>query len=149
MIEKTGDIFVYPADAIVIPTNCIQHRGLAVMGGGVALAAAKRWPWMPAALGKHLAERDPDNIDDAELNLFQVTPEVMVVAFPTKLNYKNDSDLYLIENMAMDLADAIEGFGWKACVSPRLGCGLGGLDWDEVGPLLAEILDDRFIVLTP
>jgi hypothetical protein len=37
---------------------------------------------------------------------------------------------------------------WQRVVLPRAGCGNGGLNWEmAVRPVLADILDDRFIAL--
>ena len=40
------------------------------------------------------------------------------------------------------LAQACQSEGWKRIALPRLATGVGGLDWDEVKPLIAKHLGD-------
>jgi hypothetical protein len=46
-----------------------------------------------------------------------------------------------------ELLALAERSGWPRVVLPRPGCGGGGLAWKDVKPLLAPVLDDRFIVI--
>lgn len=39
-------------------------------------------------------------------------------------------------------------FGYSEVVLPRPGAGNGGLEWKDVRPILEEILDDRFTILS-
>lgn len=148
MREVEGDVFAYPADAIVIPTNWTTKRnGNAVMGAGVAKEAARRWPHLPALLGYWIEKGaiGPHVFCD------RPSGEPYIVCVPTKTHWRDPSDLNLIEAMARELVvRANDGMDWRTVVLPRLGCGLGGLAWEtQVRPLLATILDDRFVVLTP
>ena len=53
------------------------------------------------------------------------------------LIYENEAELVLFADV----------YGWKRVALPQPGCGLGGLKWAEVGPVLGQLLDDRFIIL--
>jgi len=56
--------------------------------------------------------------------------------------------MWLIRQSARQLVEMADKFGWGSVVLPRPGCGNGGLDWDDVRPILEAILDDRFTVVT-
>jgi hypothetical protein len=44
----------------------------------------------------------------------------------------------------MDLADRL---GLQTILLPRPGCGNGQLDWAQVGPAIAPLLDDRVTIV--
>ena len=54
----------------------------------------------------------------------------------------------IIERSCTQLMKLIEAMGWSAVLLPRPGCGAGGLDWDEVKPVIEPFLDDRVVVVT-
>jgi O-acetyl-ADP-ribose deacetylase (regulator of RNase III) len=145
--ECVGDLFTYPADAIVVPVNCdTKFNGHAVMGRGVAREAARRWPWLPASLGARI-RRDRER---ATTMCFAIGDTFTIVCLPTKRDWRKPSDLDLIRVEAGRLAAYADLWRWQTIALPRLGCGerTGGLDWEtQVRPILAEILDDRFVVL--
>ena len=147
MREITGDLFDHPSDAIVIPVNWRTNRqGHAIMGAGVAKQAAKRWPWLPRSLGQFI-----DQTPDApRIICLQTAMHGYLLSFPTKRDWRDSSDVDLIGQGALTLVDAANSYGWQTITLPRLGCGLGGLSWEvQVRPLLAELLDDRFVVVHP
>lgn len=153
----TGDIWTTPADVKVIPTNGVTRTlgsgtphptHVAVMGAGLALDAKKRLLHLPVSLGNRIHRYG--NI----LHVFHIVPgyrgAVMcntLVMFPTKDHYSNISDVELIRNRARDLALAANQHDWREILLPKLGCGLGRLEWDFVESILSPYFDDRFIVI--
>lgn len=127
--------------AICIPTNGWSHKGVAAMGGGVARAAAERFPGCDAALGILL------EINGNHTQLFWHTPKM--IAFPTIPTHEDPSRIELMERSAREL---VEVANWNPLITEiylvRMGCGIGGMDWNEVQPLLASILvDDKFVIV--
>jgi len=139
--ERYGDIFAWPnADGIVVPTNCsVRSDGAAVMGRGVALAAAQRWPDIPWALGARLRAGDT--------HVFRIASGPGVFIFPVKNKWQQNADLDLIARSASELVDVVIMYHCHDVVLPRVGTGNGRLSWDLVRPVLALTLDDRFTVL--
>lgn len=121
------------------------------MGAGVALQAKERYPNLPKYLGQairlngnlvHNCGRWGD--DDS-----------IIFSFPTKVRWSDPSDLNLIAASALQLARHVDEWRtehehpkYPVIALPRVGCGAGGLSWGEVQPLLANILDDRFVVIS-
>lgn len=151
---QTGDLFNPPQDkclysqvpAICIPTNGIIRRdGLAVMGRGVALEAARRQPWIQAELADCIKKYG--NI----VSLLQWPDTARfpyhLVSFPTKNHWKENSDILLIQRSAWQLTRMADDYLWNQVCLPPVGCGNGGLRWKDVEAVLAPILDDRFVVL--
>lgn len=143
MREVVGSIFDVKADAIVIPCNWrVKRTGEAVMGAGVAKEAAARFPSLPGALGGAIqGSRLP------YIPVYQCGPATHLVCFPTKRDWRKPSDLTLIDDQLPWLVSHADIGGWQTVALPRLGCGLGQLDWaTQVRPLLSGLLDDRFVV---
>jgi len=143
MIEVVGDLFTYtPGTGSVlrcVTTNGILKRdGTLVMGAGVAKQAALQHPELPAILGDKVSKYG---------NQVFVIKDLAIASFPTKHHWKESSDLNLIVHSAQQLQ--YEASDWDYIVMSRPGCGLGGLEWDDVKAVIEPYFrDDKFIVVS-
>ncbi len=146
MKETEGDLFEQKVDAVCITTNgFVKKNGEGVMGRGVALQAKQRWPKIAEALGQALELSgnhvqwlaEPEDYD---------TP-YHLVSFPVKENWMDKAKVRLIKRSINELLILVKRRGWLSVALPRPGCGNGGLDWKEVKPILASVLDDRFVIV--
>jgi len=162
VIETTGNLWEYfysGEAAVVIPTNGnINNFGHNVMNKGLAKEAKELFPLLPKLVGKAIKRLGGHNsvflyrfpTDKVGEN---VKKENYVFTFPTKYNHWDDkSNLSLIEFSANALVRTLDNLGKvlgiDKVVLPLVGCGCGSLDWEgEVKPILAKILDDRFLVV--
>lgn len=139
MIELRGDLWGTEADARCVTTNAIlKSGGRLVMGAGVARQALGRFPGVDKRLG-----------DLVKLfgNVPHFLPDIGLISFPTKHNWRDDSDIELIESSAKSVVRICCAHGLRRVVLTRPGCGHGNLLWDEVRTVLEPILDDRFTVV--
>lgn len=155
-------IFDSEVDAICITTNGNYSRnGVAIMGGGCAGEAARRWPEMPIRLGKMLRSF-MSNIPfvigavDEDAEALELTKELvdsrqfkcLVFSFPTINNLIDGSNLELIKQSATIMMDYANQYGLKKIILGRPGVGIGGLKWNDVKPEIESILDDRFVIVS-
>lgn len=149
MIQFRGDVFAADADAICITTNgMVRKDGRAVMGAGIARAAASRYPGIDRRLGELIAAAG-NRVHLLHRGGAEPWPEEAraLVSYPTKHDWRKPSPLELVIASARQLVELADDEGWEHIVLPRPGCGLGGLSWTrEVGPELARLFDDRFLV---
>jgi len=120
-------IFLSKLDAIVCPVNCIPG----VMGAGLALNFAERWPWMRVEHRKACRNgMKPGTVwlVDHEQSVLESRSH-HVILFPTKQHWKNPSELRWIE---AGLDDLHHKYPDMSFASPALGCGLGGLPFEDV-----------------
>jgi len=136
-----------PFTATCITTNGIifeTRDGVTknVMGAGVAKLVRNKYPGCDEVLGLLILA------NGNKVQQFLSKP-VVLVAFPTKNNWKEDSSLQLIEQSARQLkawADANPQF--TTIVLPRPGTLNGGLIWEDVKPILEKILaEDKFVII--
>ncbi|MEK4297926.1 macro domain-containing protein [Oceanobacillus sp. FSL W8-0428] len=59
-----------------------------------------------------------------------------IINFPTKRHWRNKSRLDDIKIGLMDLKKEIERLDLKSIAIPPLGCGNGGLKWEDIRPLI-------------
>ena len=142
----SGDIFAQPADVLVNPVNCVG-----VMGRGLALQFRQRYPLVFRAYRQacRAGELRPGRV------LFLPTGSARpraIAHFPTKRHWRDPSRIEDIDAGLRHLATAIRRLGTPSIAIPPLGCGLGGLDWHTVRPLIATRLhglDCAITVLEP
>lgn len=65
-----------------------------------------------------------------------------IINFPTKGHWRSRSELDDIKTGLVNLREVIESRGIASVAVPALGCGLGGLAWTEVAPLIRDALGD-------
>lgn len=127
------DVLQSTADALVNPVNC---KG--VMGKGLALQFRRRFPLM-----YH------DYVDvcyrgwlcPGVLHVYSEDGK-LIINFPTKDDWRQPSELAYIEKGLTALHNLILQRDIKSIAIPKLGCGLGGLEWGIVHSMILEALDD-------
>ena len=123
-----GDLFESPAAAWVNTVNCVG-----VMGKGVAQEFKKRFP----AMFEDYRERcDHKVVRLGEPYLYRDASGRLIVNFPTKDHWRSPSRLADIERGLDWFAAHAAEWGLTTVSMPPLGCGNGGLEWAEVGPLI-------------
>jgi uncharacterized protein YwgA len=75
--------------------------------------------------------------------LYRDLSGVSVINFPTKGHWRAASRLADIEEGLDYLVAHLSDWGITSMAMPPLGCGNGGLEWSEVGPLICRKLHDQ------
>lgn len=109
-----------------------------VMGKGIAAEFKKRHPEMFVAYRKLCEQKQ---LDVGMLWLWRGSDQ-WVLNFPTKKHWRNPSKLEYIEAGLKKFVREYERQAITEISFPRLGCGNGGLDWENVRPLMESYLAD-------
>lgn len=128
---KSGDLLKETTDAIVNTVNCVG-----VMGKGIALQFKQRWPnnFKEYEAASKRKEIMPGRMFIYDLGKWE-NPRY-IINFPTKVHWRGDSKLQYVEDGLRDLVKQAKRLGIKSISLPPLGCGNGGLDWDDVRELI-------------
>lgn len=129
---RKDSLFDSGATAIVNAVNCVG-----VMGGGLALAFKEKYPLMFLDY-KHYC--DNGQLRPGKLHTYQptLTNDPCIVNLPTKDHWENPSKLEYIESGMARLSVRAVVNSWHSVAVPALGCGLGGLEWDDVKPIIEK-----------
>jgi O-acetyl-ADP-ribose deacetylase (regulator of RNase III) len=127
-----GDLFSSRAQTLVNTVNCVG-----VMGAGIAKEFRRRWPRMYKVY-KEACKRGDVRIG---YPLLCVMPDKWVLNFPTKQHWRGPSKLEYIERGLTFIIAHYREWGIQSMAFPQLGTNLGGLNWEEVWPLMQEYLE--------
>lgn len=147
-----GDMFFSQLQTLTVSVNCVG-----VMGKGLASTAKYRFPDVYVAyqdlckskaitMGKpYLYKREVsafDDLRDKDISDDRNRSDLPTwfLLFPTKNHWRNRSSLADIEQGLQWLVDNYQDQGIQSLAMPALGCGLGGLSWETVGPLMCRFL---------
>lgn len=68
--------------------------------------------------------------------------QYIVVLFPTSREVSRRSDIKYIEEGLKALKEVVQGHGWQSIAMPKLGTGVGGLEWEQVKELIVKTFLD-------
>lgn len=129
-----GNIFDSKCSTLVNTVNCVG-----VMGKGIALEFKKRYPGMFREYQMLCAE---GLVKPGHPYLYRDLSGASVINFPTKDNWRSPSKFsYIIEGLKW-FRESYQELGITSIAFPPLGCGNGGLLWDDVGPQMYRELKD-------
>lgn len=133
MIEYREDwtVFDAPTQTIVNTVNCVG-----VMGKGLALEVKRRFP---AVYEKYRMACKRGQLKVGRLQLVK-TSDCWVLNFPTKNHWRGPSQLSFIEKGLKKFVSTYKRKGITSIAFPPLGCGSGGLKWEEVRPIMEKYL---------
>lgn len=138
MITLTrGNLLEADADALVNTVNTVG-----VMGKGIALQFKRAFPKNYKAYRRAC---DQDQVRLGEMFVFdtgRLAPPRYIINFPTKSHWRSRSRLADIEAGLGSLAAVIREREIRSIAIPPLGCGHGGLAWDDVRTRIERALAD-------
>jgi O-acetyl-ADP-ribose deacetylase (regulator of RNase III) len=150
MIElASGNLMQAPVEALV---NTVNTAG--VMGRGIALQFKQAYPAMFRAY--ETASKAGD-VRLGKMHVFDLGGLVggprWIINFPTKGHWRAASRIEDIEAGLQDLVATIQRLDIHSIAIPPLGCGNGGLNWNEVRPRIeaafAHVPDVRVLLYPP
>lgn len=128
------DIFKSPAQVIVNTVNTVG-----VMGKGIAKRYKEIYPDMYKQYQKFCEQH---LLEVGKLWIYKSDTK-WILNFPTKKHWRNPSKIEYIEEGLKKFVETYEEKGITSVSFPQLGCGNGGLDWEnDVRPLMEKYLKD-------
>ena len=128
----SGDLFTSPAQVLVNTVNTVG-----VMGKGIAYEFKRIYPDMFKTYRRYCENRQ---LTVGKLYLHR-TPHKWVLNFPTKNHWRYPSRVDYIDRGLRTFRDTHSQMGITSIAFPALGCGNGGLNYDEeVRPLMDQYL---------
>ncbi|GIK09060.1 MAG TPA: macro domain-containing protein [Anaerolineales bacterium] len=132
----SGDLLRANVEALVNTVNTVG-----VMGKGIALQFKQAFPANFSAYEK-AAKRE--EIIPGKMHVFetgQFTNPRYIINFPTKRHWRGKARIEDIQTGLQDLIRVIHEKQIRSIAIPPLGCGFGGLDWNEVRPIILAALE--------
>lgn len=145
-----GDLFFSRMQTVTVSVNCVG-----VMGKGLASRAKYQFPDVyvyyqdlcrkrTLKMGTpHVYKRESSfdyQLADDPKSLVEMNAATLFLLFPTKQHWRDRGDIYGIEKGLQWLQSNYQAEGIRSLAIPALGCGLGWLDWRDVGPLMCSYL---------
>jgi O-acetyl-ADP-ribose deacetylase (regulator of RNase III) len=134
MIELTqGNILKADAEALVNTVNCVGF-----MGKGIALQFKKAYPENYSVYHRACAAGEVQPGRMFIFDLHSMLNPKYVINFPTKRDWRASSCYEDVESGLQALVADVRRLGISSIAVPPLGCGLGGLDWGKVRPMIEK-----------
>ena len=132
-IERGKTIFDSNAQTLVNTINCVG-----VMGKGLALEFKNRYP---AMFDKYKSFCDKGVFKPGVLWIYKAEDGTWVLNFPTKVDWKNPSKIEYIEEGLKKFVEIWQEKSIKSIAFPLLGCTNGGLNPDDIIPIMEKYLN--------
>ena len=135
MIELSkGNLLEAQVEALV---NTVNTQG--IMGKGVALQFKNAFPEMFKVYQKACKDGE---IQIGRVHTYETKKLIgprFIINFPTKKNWRESSKIEYIQSGLKSLVEEVRKRQIRSIALPPLGCGMGGLAWAVVFPLIKEV----------
>lgn len=132
MVEITrGNLLTADAEALVNTVNCVGY-----MGKGIALQFKKAFPENFTAYQKACRAGLVQPGKGLTFETGSMLRSRYIINFPTKRHWRGKSRYEDIEAGLRALVSEVKRLGIRSIAVPPLGCGLGGLSWGKVRPMI-------------
>lgn len=131
--EIHGNILESMLQTLVVPVNTVG-----VMGAGLAKQFKLVYPTMFEAYQKACREKV---FVKKGIFVFTYTKGRKILCLPTKRDWKHLSKIVWVDHALSIIARDYKEYEITSLAIPPIGCGLGGLEWTDVYPLIKEYLD--------
>jgi O-acetyl-ADP-ribose deacetylase (regulator of RNase III) len=131
-----GDIFASKSQALANAVNCVG-----VMGGGLALLFARRFPLMNQDYKAYCAAK---KLRPGGIHVYLLDDNRYIFNVATKDDFTRDSQYEWIVDGLKNIAIEANRHGITSVAVPALGCGLGNLSWDRVKKIIEEIAPEHW-----
>lgn len=143
-----GNLLKADAEALVNTVNCVGH-----MGRGIALQFKQAFPDNFKAYEQACKA---ETVQPGRMFIFE-TGNLMnpkyIINFPTKKHWRGESKIKDVEAGLRALVKEVKRLGIRSIAVPPLGCGMGGLDWKVVRPMIEiafkELPDVKVLLYPP
>lgn len=149
MKEVTGDFWKESErltnNILVCTVNqVLKEDGRLVMGAGIAKQFRDKHTNLDLIWGYQTYMEQP--------LLYHYSWPKWLVGLPTKYHWREKSDINLIKSSLIELKYFLKYYNKGNVLMTRPGCGLGGLEWSEIKPIMEQIfcepeLQERIIVI--
>jgi O-acetyl-ADP-ribose deacetylase (regulator of RNase III) len=138
MIElRRGNLLTADVEALVNTVNTVG-----AMGKGVALQFRQAYPDNYAAYQRAVRA---GRVEVGRMFVFETgrleNPR-LIINFPTKRHWRGRSRLEYIDAGLVDLRRVLAEYDVRSVAIPALGCGNGGLRWEDVSARIVRSLED-------
>ena len=135
VVSGHGDLLAADVDALVNTVNTVG-----VMGKGLALQIKQAFPDAFAAYARAC---EAGEVRVGRMHVVpRLAPPRFIINFPTKQHWRQSSQLAYVRDGLRDLIEQLHALGITSVAVPPLGCGLGGLAWSDVRPLILAAFDE-------
>ena len=128
------DMFLSGMQVLVNPVNCVG-----AMGKGLAVQFRTRFPNMAK---RYVRDCKQFHTYQPSCCIMYVENGTIIANLATENHYRNGARKLYIESALYNLKKQMIEKGYTSVAIPRIGCGLGGLDWNDIRPLILSILKD-------
>lgn len=126
-------MFKSSAQTLINTINCVG-----AMGKGIALEFKKRYP---AMYDRYRQLCKDGLIQTGKLWLYKADDGKWILNFPTKQHWRNSSKVEYIEQGLDKFVKTYKEKGIISIAFPMLGCSNGGLDKNEILPIMQKYLE--------
>lgn len=134
---KTGNLLDAPVEALVNTVNTVG-----VMGKGIALQIKNAFPENYKVYNDAVKEGRMKLGEVLVVSVNSTSSIKYIFNFPTKAHWRYPSKISWIKSGLQDLRNKLLEYSISSVALPPLGCGNGGLNWNEVKPEIESALSN-------